>query len=424
MDDQTLSLTTHRQAGVWARFGRWLRGRGHPEEGEQLTEPMHVGHRTQSRGAITPAPVSDQRAFTVSTVFSATRLIAEIVGTLPLEAFTVTDGDGVDPRADRRHWLNQLLRSPNQWMTCQEFKEQMTQGLVLWGNAYARIDRNSRGEPISLVPYRPDRMKVTREDLRLRYFYAFDKGEEELNADDVLHLKGFGDGWVGYSVIGYARLAMGLAVAAEDYAAGFFANDGKSPGVLQLDQTLRPEQRELVRKNFGGLVGNDSERLFVLEGKMSFSPLGLPMTDAQFLEQRRFSVAEIARFFRVPLWLLMETEKSTSWGTGLSEQNLAFLQYTLEPYLTRWEQAISKRLIPVAQQSQVYAKHDVDALLRANPKVRAERHRQRHYDRMDDTERSAARGRSAATRGPSRGRITYARGDGSLGSTHRRQKRC
>lgn len=308
----------------------------------------------------------------ISVVWSCARLIAETIGTLPI---VVYQGQrwGQRSRADR-HWLTGLLKRPNPWMTAQEFKEGMTLALVLWGNGYARIHRNPRREPIALYPLRPEKMRVERRGPRgeqLFYLYQHESGPEEIiPADDMLHIKGFGDGWVGLSVLGYARAATGVAVSQDEYANKFFTNGGKQPGILTSSKNLTPDQRAQIREAFNDLVTESEDDLFVLPADLKFEQIAINPTDAEFLSQRRYSDTEIARFFRVPLFLVFETEKSTTWGTGLEQQNIGFWQYTLEPYITRWEQSIERRVLD-REAASMFVEHNLRDLLRADSTTRA-----------------------------------------------------
>lgn len=360
---QTLDITRHDPKWRW--FG-WLRGRSSAELGEQRQEPMVVvgGSRTTR--------VSDERAMQVSAVWSCARLISETIGKLPITVFRGQRWGG--RTRDDQHWLALLLRRPNPWMTGQEFKEGMTLGLVLWGNAYARIHRNDRGQPVSLYPMRPEKMRVERRGPRgeqVFYLYQHENNAEEvIPADNMLHVKGFGDGWVGLSPLGYARATTGAAVAQDDYANKFFTNGGKQPGILSSSKSLTPDQRAQVREAFGDLVRESDDDLFVLPADLSFTQIAINPTDAEFLQQRRYSDADIARFFRVPPHLIFDTEKNTTWGTGLEQQNLGFWQYTLEPIITRFEQTIERRVLG-SEASAHFVEHDLRDLLRADSKTRA-----------------------------------------------------
>ena len=105
---------------------------------------------------------------------------------------------------------------------------------------------------------------------------------------------------------------------------------------------------------------------------MDAKTIGINPKDAQLLESRAFSIEEICRWFRVPPFMVGHAEKSTSWGTGIEQQMIGFLTFTLRPWLTRIEQAINKDLIPLAAQQNTYAEFSIEGLLRADSAARAE----------------------------------------------------
>lgn len=354
----------------WTGWRRWFNwGLNSPDKGSQYGEPISTPN-------VANVTVTDTRAMQISAVFSCVRLISECVGSLPLSVYRRLP-DGQRERAPE-HWLQQLLHEPNPFMTGQEFQETMAAQLASWGNAYSLTRRSSQGRPTELFPLRPQSMDVQRDGLEaLRYEYTSEAlGTNVWTADQVLHVRGFGqEGFKGLSPLGFAREALGLAVSAEDYGARFFANGGKPSGVAELDQVLKPEQRKAFKELLEDQVGRsaaESQGVLLLEGGAKYRPISIPPEDAQMLETRGFQIAEIARFFRVPLFLLMDETKNTSWGSGLEQQNLAFLTYSLRPYLTRIERSINRWLLNDNERREYFVEFGVESLLRADMKARAE----------------------------------------------------
>ncbi len=351
----------------WGRLmGTWWSGLWNPDKGRQSGGSV----RGASESNIV---VDDWRAMQVSAVFSCIRLIAELTASLPLPLYKRTENGTREQVRD--HWMVDLLNAPNPLMTGQELRETWGFGLAGWGNAYCRRVQFDGDKVLELWPMKPEFMTVDKPALdRMRYCYTpvGESGPEKYEQDQILHIKGFGnDGIVGMSPLAFARQALGLAISAERFAASLFANGGKPSGTLATDRILDPKQRDDVRKQFQGINAGDANRLWVLEAGFKYEPISIPPEDAQMLQTRQMSVSEIARFFRVPLFLLMEMEKSTSWGSGLEQQNLAFLAYTLRPYLTRIEAAINRWLMPPDMRRDYYVEHNVEALLRADSQARA-----------------------------------------------------
>ena len=318
-------------------------------------------------------PVTPATALQLSACWSCVRLISETIATLPIGVFT-QDAQG-RKTAEREHPLYAVLHDqPNADFTAAEFWEGVVASLCLWGNAYA--EKATSGERLTaLTLLRPEWMVVERQDDgSLIYRYHDPDGRRDLAEGEVFHVRGFGAGLdVGFSPIAYARHSMGSAMAAEEAAAKFFSNGVRPTGVLTIENVLKPEQRKQLRENIVEPMAGSANAggLFVLEAGMKFQPITMNPEDAQMLETRAFQVEEICRWFRVPPFMIGHTEKSTSWGTGLEQQNIAFLTYALRPYLTRIEQAIKRQLIRRADRARLFAEFNLEGLLRADSAGRA-----------------------------------------------------
>jgi HK97 family phage portal protein len=223
----------------------------------------------------------------------------------------------------------------------------------------------------------PDRMTVDRDSQgRLYYRYRKSSGDAPevsnnkpndviLAPSEVLHILGLGfDGLVGYSPIAMAKNAVGLAIAAEEYGAKFFANGAAPGGVLEHPGTLKdPERiRESWQSTFGGSA--NSNKIAVLEEGLKYTPIAISPEQAQFLETRKFQINEIARIFRVPPHMLADLEKSSF--SNIEQQSLEFVKYTLDPWVIRWEQAMNKSLLLESEKKDVFTKFNVDGLLRGD----------------------------------------------------------
>jgi len=312
----------------------------------------------------------------LSTAWSCIRLLSETIGTLPLGIF---ERDGEAKEAARGEPLYELLHdSPNADQTAAEFWEGAVACLCGWGNAYAEKSTIAEGggRVVALTPLKPDLMNVYRRDGRRRYRYSDPNGQRELDEDQVFHIRGFGFGGdVGLSPISYARQTMGTALAADETAAATFANGLQSSGFLKLPPGVKPptkEQQQDLIDMLAKFTGSArAGKVFPLFPGMEFQALGLNPDDAQLLQTRAFHVEEICRWFRVPPFMVGHTEKSTSWGTGLEQQMIGFLTFSLRPYLTRIEQAVRKQLIPPGDRARLFAEFNLEGLLRADSQGRA-----------------------------------------------------
>ena len=224
--------------------------------------------------------------------------------------------------------------------------------LLLWGNAYAQIIRNGKGEIIGLYPSMPNRMTVDRDAFgKICYRYQMQDsdpntgktGNVTLRPSDVLHIPGLGfDGLVGYSPIAMAKNAIGLSIATEEYGAKFFANGATPGGILEFPGTVK--NPEAIRDSWNkGFSGTNAHKVAILEEGMKYTPISISPEQAQFLETRKFQINEIARIFRVPPHMVGDLEKSSF--SNIEQQSLEFVKYTLEPWIIRWEQSLNKVLL-------------------------------------------------------------------------------
>ena len=324
-------------------------------------------------GTTSGKAVTERSAMQMTAVYSCVRILAEAVAGLPLHLYRYKEDGGKEKALD--HPLYLLLHDePNPEMSSFVFRETLMTHLLLWGNAYAQIIRNGKGEVIALYPLMPNRMVVDR-DIHGQLYYQYTRSTEEaptmkgvtvnLPPSDVLHIPGLGfDGLVGYSPIAMAKNAIGMAIACEEYGAKFFANGAAPGGVLEHPGTIKDPQRvrESWQSTFGG--SGNSNKIAVLEEGMKYTPIGISPEQAQFLETRKFQINEIARIFRVPPHMVGDLEKSSF--SNIEQQSLEFVKYTLEPWLVRWEQSIQRTLLSPEEKKSYFAKFNVEGLLRGD----------------------------------------------------------
>ena len=324
-------------------------------------------------GTSSGKPVNEHTAMQMTAVYSCVRILAEAVAGLPLHLYKYTASGGKEKALS--HPLYFLLHDePNPEMSSFVFRETLMTHLLLWGNAYAQIIRNGKGEVIALYPLMPNRMRVDR-DSKGELYYSYTRYSDEaptingmtvtLRASDVLHIPGLGfDGLVGYSPIAMAKNAIGLAMATEEYGAKFFANGAAPGGVLEHPGTIKDPQKVKESWNTAYQGSSNAHRVAVLEEGMKYQPIGISPEQAQFLETRKFQINEIARIFRIPPHMIGDLEKSSF--SNIEQQSLEFVKYTLDPWVIRWEQAISRSLFRTDEKKLLFAKFNVDGLLRGD----------------------------------------------------------
>lgn len=316
--------------------------------------------------------VTVEGSLSVTAVMAGFTILAEDTSSLPLLFLRrLTRGK---ERATSHPYYALLHDAPNEEHTSMVFREFMAGHLVGWGDFFGQLIWDRKGVVREIWPLRPDRMTVFREVGVRKYLYRPLKGPERaFRQDEILHIPAFGfDGLRGLSRIAQARNAIGLSMAAEKYGSKFFANDARPGIVLTHPGSLDDDAYERLRGDWKKMhqgAGN-SHNPAILEEGMSIDTIGIPPEDAQFLQTRQFQVAEVARIFRIPPHMIGDVQKSTSWGSGIEQQELGYLSHTLRPWLTRIEQQLNKDLLLKAEKGEYLFEHLTDVMLRTDTTAR------------------------------------------------------
>jgi len=318
--------------------------------------------------------ITPESAKRCAAVFACNSLIAETLASLPCILYKRLPDGGKERAKTHRAYRTVRLR-PNGWMTPMEFFTggQMSAGMR--GNAMAKIVDD--GNRIELQPMHASRVTIEQlSDTRMRYQYNNPfSGPETLLQDQVLHVRDLSDdGFIGQARAILAREAIAVAQAAEAFVGGFFRNNATGRLVLSSptspDEAKRAEYRRMVAENYAGWR-NASNTMF-LWGGLQHEELG-KQTDSEFLiAPRNYQVAEIARFWRVPLFMIGLEEKATTWGTGVEQQVQGFIDFTEKPWLDRWAQALGRSLLDEAEQEDYFFEFLLNDLVRGDLKTRME----------------------------------------------------
>ena len=311
--------------------------------------------------------VDEESALKISTVYACVKVISETIASLPLNLLKeLTNGDS---EKAKQHPLYTILKDvPNSEMSSFTFREMLMTNLLLWGNAYALIKRNKNGEITELYPLKSKNMVVERDAVsnNIKYTYTNNRGiTKTYSPKQIFHIPAFSfDGIIGVSPITYAREAMGLALATEEFGARFFGNGARPGGVLEHPGVLKdPEKlRESWNKVYQGTA--NSHKVAVLEEGMKYHEIVMSPEDSQFLQTRSFQIAEICRIFRVPPHMVGDLSRSTF--SNIEHQSIDFVVHTIRPWLVRWEQAIARALLNEEERTIYYAKFNVDGLMRGD----------------------------------------------------------
>lgn len=329
--------------------------------------------------ALSGQRVDERTSLQISTVYACVRLLAESMAALPLYLYKYEDADGenMPRRAHYRafeHPLYPILnRQPNKEMTKFNFIEVMMTHLLLWGNSYSYIERNQKGEVLSLYPLLPELVEVDRVkgDLVYTYHAYTDEHPGEngkdiyYRRDEILHIPGLSfNGLIGFSPIAMQKNGLGSILAVDAYGSEFFQNGGQLKGVITLDHPVKDFER--LRKGWKAAYGGTSgmHGVAILEDGAKYQNISLPPEDSQFLASRKFGVEEICRIFRVPPHLVQYLDKASY--ASIEEQGIDFATYTLGPWAERIQDAIAKDVLLESERDSYYAKFNLNSLQRGN----------------------------------------------------------
>lgn len=323
-------------------------------------------------------PVAPETALRLSTYWACVKIIAQTIGTLPLDLYIEQPDGSRKPATDNA--LYDLLRhQPSADHDAVEFWEGAGACLAVWGNSYS-LKHRMGGRVTALEPLRPYWMNVFRDSDGAPVYRYSDpwSPQTDYGPDDLLHIRGFGFGdLVGLSPIAFAAQTLGTAIAADEAAGSLFRNGMRMSGWFRWKGAgvLTPQQQNdaraaLIDPNTGS--GNTG-KAGILPGEFDWLATNMNPVDAELLNNRRMNVEEICRGFGVPPIVVGHVGPGqTMWGTGVEHINLAFLTTGLRPYLRRIESAIARQLIGRQAWASLVARFDVEELLRTDNKGMAE----------------------------------------------------
>lgn len=325
-------------------------------------------------GGLTRAGVSvdADTALKVGAVFACVRVLAEDVAKVPLILYRRRRQGGKE-RAIDHPLYTRMHRRVNGFQTAFEWRETMQGHLGLRGNAYSFVNR-VRNQVVELLPIHPDRVKPKISD-DWEVTYEIRKrtgGTETLPASQILHLRGLGtDGLVGLSPISLAREAIGDAIAAQQHGSAAFRN-GLKPSVVA---THPNELGEVAHKNLKQSIeeqatGENLFKVLLLEEGVTLTQVGFNLKDSQYIESRKFSVPEIARWYRMPLHKIQDLDRSTN--NNIEHQGIEYVVDTLQAWLVRWEQRLNVTLLTEEEQEEYFFEFLIEGLLRGDSKARSE----------------------------------------------------
>lgn len=332
-----------------------------------------LGARSPVGTAVSPDAVLSNLAVAARCV----ALRAELLASVGLFLFRRTATGGRD-RAVEASLYEVLHGVMNPNMTAFEGREFLIRSLDLAGNAYARVERDGRGQVTALYPLVSSSVTVERlASDRLRYRVAERAGVATvLLQEEILHIRGPSrDGLIGMSPIQIARGALGLALNQTEIATGLMANSMRPSGLVTYPEKLAPDSRKAAREALEAHMAGPTNagRLMLVDGGAKFERVTFTPEDAEFLDSRKLANEDVARIFGLPPTSVGITDKATYSNT--EQEARALVQNALGPLAARVESAMGRCLLTPESRRSLYIEHDLAALLRGDVAARFEAYR-------------------------------------------------
>lgn len=323
--------------------------------------------------------IGPKNALSISAYWACVNVLADDFATLPVMPYRWIE-PGVSRQEARDHYLWPLLtEEANARMSSHDFKKQMETWRNVWGNCYAEIETNGRGQVQALWPWHPAQVKVWLKDpndVRSEVFYTYYPSDRQtkpvtLSQDHMLHVRGTSlDGISGLSPVEVFRQTFGLRAAKTEFSGRFYSNGARIGGILSASGKLSKKSEESIRdsnEQYRGLP--HSHRLMILEEGMTYAPMAMPMRDAQFIESMGFDDEDIARIMKVPQHRIGLLSHSTN--NNIVQQSMEGVQYTLGPNAANWCGRMHCSLLSARERDSIFIEPNYDYLLSGDPEMRA-----------------------------------------------------
>ena len=321
-----------------------------------------------------PGQMDSRAAMKYTAVFACVRVLAEALAGTPVMLYRKKENGDRETRNDLAIY-DILHNQPNDEMSPFNYKETCMVSLNLGGNSVSQKLVNKYGDLVGLYPYDWSKVTITRDLTTNRLVYKIRDGTKqlELSRDQVFHVAGLSmDGVVGLSPIEYVSSAIRLGLSYERFGINFYKNGANSSGVIEYPGALADTAYERLKKDFAksyqGLA--NTGKPIILEGGAKFSQLSIKPADAQLIENKKFQLEDVARIYRVPLYLIQNLDRATF--SNIEQQSLEFVMYTMLPWFKRWEENINMQLLtPLERRAGFYIEFRIDSLLRGDMQSRA-----------------------------------------------------
>jgi len=325
---------------------------------------IHGGFDSTAGISVTPTTAMGVAAWS-----SGVSLIAEAIAQLPLKVYKRLQPEGKEVAMQTAIW-RVLHDKPNGFQNSFEWREMMTLHLVLWANCYSIKTFNARREILEMLPVHPTRVKPKLDSsFNVVYEVRGPEGQvETFPKSRIFHIKDrqFGDNMAeGRPRILDAKNTLGLALAAEKWGGQLFGNGARPSGLISTEEPVGDEEGDRIIESWTKAHGGDNALgTAILDNGFKWTPLVMNNTDAQFLETRKFQIAETARILRINPVLLGENDKASL--NNAETFGIQFIKFTLLPWIRRWESAINDQCIAESKRGEIFAEFLVDGLERGD----------------------------------------------------------
>lgn len=322
----------------------WPWGKNQKTEGKSATLTINDVVR-QTNGGDLPISLS----LKIETVFAALRDKSETIGQLPIKLYETSKKGRKEIKSGRVHRI--FCERPCDYMTMQNFMENLVVSLERFGAFYAYIERNDLGSPMSIVPFRFQGNIHPSMDVSGRVFYNYVKNDgtigDAYNLEDLFIIKGFTlDGFTPVSPLVQNARLLGIANAQEETALETQTDGitsrmyGSTPNGFKDDNKIARLQEQI--KTLRGPKGSSAIPIF--EEDLKFHSFKLTPAETELLKNREFTVNRICRVFRVPVHRVGVT--GTGAGLDIEKENEEYLRSSLNPILVKVEKALNALLPP------------------------------------------------------------------------------
>ncbi|AND85571.1 phage portal protein [Clostridium tyrobutyricum] len=311
-------------------------------------------------------------AMSFTAVFACNRVLSETLASCPIFLYE-KDSKGNRVQVTDAPEYQLMHYTPNPEMTPGQFKETGMSNMNLGGNFIAQKVFNLHGDLLELRPILWNRVRIDIDKNTGRLLYFIDGKTEPKTRDEILHIPGLTlDGYIGVTPLTYAALTIDIGLSQDKFERNFYLNRASTSGIFQYPNELGDEAfkrlKKDIKKNYTGL--SNAGVPMILEGGGQFKEVTMKLTDAQFLESKRFRIEDVCRIFRIPLHLVQDLTRSTN--NNIEHQSLEFIVYTMLPWFKRWEENLNLQLLSnESKMKNRYFEFKVDALLRGDAQTRA-----------------------------------------------------